>query len=658
VSFNYQVVVSDPNNTGGAADAILAADMNAALGVYSQYLSGKGTLVVQLDISGTATGRESGGPTSTASAGTATSGLSLWQSSAEYELATGQHVTGTSSDITVTVDPAYMKQLYLSSALSPTDSVSQTLYNPVQVFMHELTHGFGMSGWYSQAGVLSGNYESVYDSFLQKNANGTASFIGTNAEAAYGGPVPITTASTTQNYYHLGNTLSDFYQSPATVASPLTLDLMNGIVFFYDYNYGISALDLGILKDLGYSVTSGLKAPTASVTLSTQYLAEGLGQTAALPASAFTDPNAQALTYKATLAGGASLPSWLQFNSTTDSFSTSATSPSLEAVTVTATDRSGLSDSQTFDLAVGMVSAASALGPASPQTPLAVGDSASTIAASLDGLEGLAAAGKLNSITLTDSGVPTLNLTAAQLVADQAALHTVGGAFTASVAAPTAGGSVTGVAGIATTLTFSGHAASYSITPAGDGVSLSVASGAVTDQVSGITALQFSDFTDVVASQKSAAGAVSSFQVASLYAAVFAREPDTVGLAYYETMAASNPSLPITTFAQNFLSSPEYTSNSAHGYALNATGDSQFITDTYSNLLHRGPASGDVAWYLANVIAPQLAGLATGSAAYANGELRAHAALLADFSQSAEFQGDVSITAQHPADASHWLLLI
>jgi hypothetical protein len=33
-----------------------------------------------------------------------------------------------------------------------------------------------------------------------------------------------------------------------------------------------------------------------------------------------------------------------------------------------------------------------------------------------------------------------------------------------------------------------------------------------------------------------------------------------------------------------------------------------------------------------------------------------HAQVLAFFSQSAEFLGDVQVTAQHPSSGSHWLL--
>jgi hypothetical protein len=183
----------------------------------------------------------------------------LFEPSSEYELATGQHVAGTTSDITISIDPGYLKYLDLAPNLTYNSQVPSNQYNPIVEFLHELEHGFGMTGWYSQSGQLPGNYESNFDTFIQKTASGAAYFIGPNAEAAYGGPVPLTTSSTAgENYYHFGNTLSDINKTPATVQDPLTLDLMNGIVFFFDYQYQISPLDLAVLKDLGYNVTEDL----------------------------------------------------------------------------------------------------------------------------------------------------------------------------------------------------------------------------------------------------------------------------------------------------------------------------------------------------------------------------------------------------------------
>ncbi|GIQ77045.1 hypothetical protein [Bradyrhizobium sp. RD5-C2] len=209
-------------------------------------------MVVSLNILPTSVGRADGGPTSSYLVGT-NGGLAVYEPSSQYELTTGQHVPGTTSDITINIDPGYFQYIDLDYGLSWSSQVPGNVINPINVFLHELMHGFGMTGWYSQSGQLAGAYESTFDNLIQKTATG-AYFVGANAEAAYGGPVPLTTDSTTQNYYHFGNQQSDLYATPSTVKDPLTLDLMNGIVFYPNYQYAISNLDIGVLKDLGYSI--------------------------------------------------------------------------------------------------------------------------------------------------------------------------------------------------------------------------------------------------------------------------------------------------------------------------------------------------------------------------------------------------------------------
>jgi hypothetical protein len=218
-------------------------------------------------------------------------------------------------------------------------------------------------------------------------------------------------------------------------------------------------------------------------------------------------------------------------------------------------------------------------------------------------------------------------------------------------------GSFAGMAGQGNIVVFAGNASQYSVTGSGDGTSFTIGNGAITDHLSGVTALQFADHTELVASQTpEVAGRVSSAQVAALYAAVLDRTPDIPGLAFYQTYAAGNPAAQIVTFAEWFLSSAEYTG--AHNYAQSAAGDAQFIADTYQNLLHRSPEAGAVDFYQSKVIDPILGTASPGTAAYAKADLLAHAMVLTYFSVSAEFLGDVQITAAHPADAQHWLILI
>ena len=254
MAFNYQVSLSDPTSAGGAADAVLVYDLQQALGVLSGYISGLGTLVVGLDLVQTTEAREDGGPTTTQFSGT-NNGLNVFGSSALYELSTGSHVAETSTDITISVSPSYLAFQDLTPNLTYASAVANDKYNPIDLFIHELIHGLGMSGFYSQDGVLSIGYESLFDTHVQLTSN-AAYFTGANAEAAYGGPVPLTTDSTVgENYYHFGDTQTDLKQTPTTVQDPLTLDLMNGIVFYFNHQYPVSALDLGVLKDLGYTVS-------------------------------------------------------------------------------------------------------------------------------------------------------------------------------------------------------------------------------------------------------------------------------------------------------------------------------------------------------------------------------------------------------------------
>jgi hypothetical protein len=255
MAFSYQVNLSDPSIAAGSDDAAFVYDLQQALGVWSNYISGLGTLVVALDIDNTTSDRAAGGPASSYAVGT-NDGIAVLGPSSLWELTTGTHVSGSTSDITIIVSPSYLQYLDLSPGLTCSSQVPDDKYNPIVLFMHELAHGFGMSGYYSQSGALAGNYESTFDADIRITPDGNAYFLGPNAVSSYGGPVPLTTTSSSENYYHFGNQQSDQHALPSTVQDTLTRDLMNGIVCFFDYDYAISPLDLAVLKDIGYNLSS------------------------------------------------------------------------------------------------------------------------------------------------------------------------------------------------------------------------------------------------------------------------------------------------------------------------------------------------------------------------------------------------------------------
>jgi hypothetical protein len=250
--FRYQITVSDPNGTGASISAVLTADLARALDVWSSSVDGQGTLNVTLSFQQTSTGRFAGGV-----GGVVTVAPNVVETSALYELTTGQHAPGTTTDINIIVDTgsAYTNYLDLSTNLTTQSTVPSGKYNPIELFLHELGHSFGFIGYYSQSGAPLGATRSIYDTMLRFGADGTATLTGTNVEAVYGSPVPITTNSSTgQNYYHFGTTQSDIARAPADMVDPLSRDLMNGIVYVFGYQYTVSALDLAVMRDLGYSI--------------------------------------------------------------------------------------------------------------------------------------------------------------------------------------------------------------------------------------------------------------------------------------------------------------------------------------------------------------------------------------------------------------------
>ncbi|MBV9734486.1 MAG: Hint domain-containing protein [Acidisphaera sp.] len=248
MAFNYSVVLDDPADLGGSQDAGLVADLQAAAADWSRYIAGLGTLVIQLDIAATAGGRAEGEPTIDAYVGTL-DGHSLYLPSSIVELRAGQHVAGYSSDITITIDPSYLAELYVNPDPGDAGTVPADAVDAVSVFRHELAHGFGFGGLTTPEGSLGAD-ETPFDLYIDKEADGSAYFTGPDAEAVYRGPVPLTTLPNGEGYAHLGNQPGD----------PLAQDLMNGVDFQAGTTYAISSLDVAILADVGVPLATPASA--------------------------------------------------------------------------------------------------------------------------------------------------------------------------------------------------------------------------------------------------------------------------------------------------------------------------------------------------------------------------------------------------------------
>ena len=182
----------------------------------------------------------------------------------------------------------------------------------------------------------------------------------------------------------------------------------------------------------------------------------------------------------------------------------------------------------------------------SPTSAPRVRNTAANVADEMTQLESPAQQGKLASITLTDPGLPRLNLSLAQLLGSIDALSFIGGSFAVDVSA-------TGVRGSAPSL-LAASLGSY----------LTIAD------------VQFADGQVVYDPAAPAA------QIFRLYQAALGRAPDPAGL--HSWVAAVKVGTPLAALAAGFIASPEFQLRACTGLD-----DGGFISQLYLNVLHRAP---------------------------------------------------------------------
>jgi len=116
----------------------------------------------------------------------------------------------------------------------------------------------------------------------------------------------------------------------------------------------VTATDIGgASSSETFSVLTPAAPPVVSAQTATQTWKFGQAVNFALASNTFADPQKETLTYAASQASGAALPTWLKFNGATDTFTgTAPSTASSLSLKVTATDTSGLSVAETFIAAI------------------------------------------------------------------------------------------------------------------------------------------------------------------------------------------------------------------------------------------------------------------------------------------------------------------
>jgi len=165
------------------------------------------------------------------------------QSAAESVINTGHQPTSPHpwQDGDIYVNPTFVAtQLSYNSHLTPNSVVPADKVDAVSLFAHEGLHVMGMEGFLNQQSIAPPDValteKSNFDALVKYTGSGPQ-FDGASAEAQNGGnPVELTAG----DLYHFGD------------ANTLAYDLMNGDHIYTGYQYQPSALDDGMLVDLGY----------------------------------------------------------------------------------------------------------------------------------------------------------------------------------------------------------------------------------------------------------------------------------------------------------------------------------------------------------------------------------------------------------------------
>ncbi len=240
MAFSSTVTLID--TAGHSYDTALLSNAYAAVAAWSANIYGKGTIDIQITVSSnTSIGTANGGPAVSVYVGQ-DGANGIYRGGAEQELLTGVDQNGSDPDILITIDPAFIdRYLFIDPDPSHPSRLPTNKIGAIQILEHEIGHGLGIAGFRDpDTGALSGA-ESPWDRLVHLNADGTATFTGSAAQAVYGGPVSVTTEHNAEQYYHLGNSTRD----------PLALDLMAGYGAPLGTTIPISNLDLAILHDLG-----------------------------------------------------------------------------------------------------------------------------------------------------------------------------------------------------------------------------------------------------------------------------------------------------------------------------------------------------------------------------------------------------------------------
>jgi hypothetical protein len=253
----WSVNIDDPFNEYTSLHSAIEANFFAAANAWGSHIVGSGTIDVNISFANI--GTADGGSAATQFDHMSADGHYVYQQGAAYEAITGIDPNGSTADINIRLGRDWMNNVlwWDPNPTLRTDAIPDFHVDGESTLMHEIGHGLAFNGWRNgTTGALPGDYESPFDENVVAGG-GYLWFSGAHAEAAYGGPVPLTLG----NYGHYGN-----LGGPGSEF--VGVGLMNGVYSYYQTRWNVSAVDLGILQDTGFTLVSSVPEPTTFAVMS------------------------------------------------------------------------------------------------------------------------------------------------------------------------------------------------------------------------------------------------------------------------------------------------------------------------------------------------------------------------------------------------------
>jgi hypothetical protein len=268
-SFTY---VDDANETFASrgwldSNSLFQQDIRAAANLWGAHISSNANIVVRVDTHSYAA-RAGGTNSSGRLLYTNAAGKNVWEPGPLTRVLTGSNPGETfyGYDILLVFDASFVENNYWFDPQPDrrSDPVPANEGDFMSVVMHELGHGFGMTGYRDfSTGQILGNDATLFDdhSYFGGNGNPIAPngsrnsmfFRGDDAASLYGGDLHLTNKppgdpNYSQNYFHLS--------SCSGSGDGLGSTLMNGCVLPNGTRMEITPFDAAVFADLGYPVVT------------------------------------------------------------------------------------------------------------------------------------------------------------------------------------------------------------------------------------------------------------------------------------------------------------------------------------------------------------------------------------------------------------------